>query len=126
MKNLNKDTKIIFQVSISILDNGAQYGNFTLSHFLVLLPRSCAWAANEYFVSPGGSDAPSIPGSESSPWQTISQAFDQVRILRGKNVTQKNAATITLKAGIYFQPHVIKLGWPDAYLTIQNLMWNMF
>ena len=62
MKNLNKDTKIIFQVSISILDNVAQYGNFILSNFLVHLPRSCAWAANEYFVSPGGSDAPSIGG----------------------------------------------------------------
>ena len=77
-------------------------------------------AVNEVFVSPDGSNAANIPGSESSPWQTLSHAIDQVRAIRPRNPSPENAATITLKGGIYFQPDMISLGRRDSYLTIQN------
>ena len=71
-------------------------------------------------MSPQGSDSANAPGTISAPWKTLKYALEQLRALRPKTPGPGDAATITLRGGVYHLASPLELGRSDQYLTLQN------
>ena len=78
----------------------------------------------DYFVSGGGEDDPTRPGSLAQPWQTLDFAVKMVRVKRTPWVTPPsadNSATIIMRGGTYYLSQTVILkGARDSFLTIKN------
>ena len=82
--------------------------------FVILGMFNDVWGAQNYFVTPNGSNYGD--GTESNPWPTIERAISELRKIRkGKTTTH---VTVNLLAGTHYMSKILWMNKKDSNMSI--------
>ena len=82
--------------------------------FVILGMFNDVWGAQNYFVTPNGSN--NGDGTESNPWPTIEKAIFELRKIRKGKTTDH--VTVNLMAGTHYMNQILWMNKKDSNMSI--------